>query len=870
MKKAPPAFALRFLRWFCREDFIDEIEGDLIEIFEDQSSHSPGSAQRSFIWQVLLHFRPDYIKSFKTRELINSAMFRHNLLISYRSMLRHKRSFFINLLGLSTGLACALLIFLWVQDEMKMDKFHENDQQLYQVFQKYPWPDGIKVQDWTPGPLAQAMKESLPEVAFAVSVKESPHWLDGILSYQDEYMRLTPKYVEKDYLKIFTFPLIAGDEGNLFENKFSVVISEEVASRLFNSPQEAIGKTIQWEKKVANIVDYSNNFTISGVLKSIPKHSTVQFDLLFSYDLFSSMEPNINLWANDQAATFVMLNSGANVEVLNQKITKLIEEKRGGDHPGFLLKQFSSNYLYDRYENGVQKGGRIEYVWLFAIIAILILMIAIINFMNLSTARASIRLKEIGVKKTMGASKWKIATRFITESMLLSFFAFLIATFLVSLILPQFNLLTGKDLSLYETPKVIWWFVGISFMTGLIASLYPAFYLAGIDAIRSLKGNLKANMREILVRKGLVVFQFAISVIFILSVLVIYSQIKYILSKDVGYDRTNLIVIKKEGALEGKLPYFLSEVRNLPGVFHATNSNTSIVDIENFTSGIDWDGRLEDELMRINVFNVNFDFLETFEIKLEEGRSFSQKYGGDTMTVILNKAAVERMGIEAPIGKMITFWRDNVQIIGVTEDFHYQSLYHEVKPCIFRLFRSGENFGDHIWVKIKEGQAQEAIAGIEELYADVNPGYPFSYTYLEDEYNTVYASESRVAMLAKYFTGLAIIISALGLLGLAGFSAERRTKEIGIRKVLGSSAWEIVSLLSKDFIKMVLLAIMIGLPVAYLILDNWLANFAYKIELSVWYFILAAFLTIFIAWSIVGIQSFKASRLDPVLSLKNE
>ena len=869
MPKHPPKYPLRFLRWFCREDFIEEIEGDLVELFEVQYEERPRRAKWIFLWRVITYFRPDFIKAFSENFFINTGMFKHNLIISYRSFLRNKSSFLINLLGLSSGLVCALLIFLWVQDEVRIDKFHEKDDQLYQIGQATNIFGDTRYVDWAPGPLAKALKAELPEVESAVSVKYHPDFLDGVLKYEDQTLKATPQYVNKEFFDIFTYPLLHGNKDQVLEDKHSVIISEDLAFKLFSTTRNAIGKTIEWEKKFGDFADYGGVFTISGVFENIPSHSTQKFDVIFNYAFFAEISPGVDSWDNDQATSFFIIKKGADISSLNKKITDLVNSKRDWERE-FVLQKYSSKYLYNDYEKGLEAGGRIEYVWLFSAIALLILLIASINFMNLSTARASVRVKEIGVKKTLGASRENLIAQFVNESLLLTIIALVVAVGFVIAFLPQFNQITGKELTFIDNLNLLPYFVGIALATGLVSSIYPALYLSGFNPIEVLKGKLNVSFGEVWARKGLVVFQFSISVVLIVSVLVVYLQMSFVQDKNLGYDRDNILSIKKEGALEGNLEAFLTELRTLPEVKSATNSGSNLVGSENFTGGFSWEGMTDEERMRINVFSTNYDFLKTYGINLKAGRDFSREYGTETSKVIINEVAAKRMGFDNPIGKIVTFWDKPVEIIGITDNFQYQSLYSEVQPCIFYLFEEGNNSGDRIWVKIKAGQEREAIASIGETYEEFNPGYPFEYGFVDDAYQALYESESRVAMLSKYFAGLAIIISCLGLFGLAAFTSERRMKEIGIRKILGSSVWGIIKLLSADFTKMVIAAIIIALPISYIIVQNWLSSFVYKIDMEWWFFAGTALMTLAIAWITIGFQTLKIARINPTACLRDE
>ncbi len=873
-KSSPPKYLLRFFRWFCHPDLHPFIEGDLLELNAERVKESGRrKANYKIADDVLLLFRLSIIRPFKQPQPINRiAMLQHNFIISFRNFKRHKVTFLINLLGLSTGLACALLIALWVQDELQMDKFHEKDEQLYQLMQLYPRGGKNELWDSSPAPLAQALEDEIPEVEVAISTL-SHNTLEGILLYEKKQgLKATPKYADDGFFEMFSYPLIHGNKGQVLADKYGAVVSKEIALKLFNSTEDAIGKTFEWQKKIGDIIDLSQSFTITGVFDKLSSQSSENFDLVFTYDFYDGLKDRPQDWNNDAASTYLILAKGSDINDLNTRITDLVASHRDWKYE-FLLKQYSSRYLHGKYENGVDAGGRIAYVWMFSAIAVLIMMIASINFMNLSTARASIRLKEIGIKKTLGSSRKNLAFQFVMESLLISLCSLLIAGILITAILPQFNQITGKQLGLDFSITTLGTVLGITLLTGIVSSTYPAFYLSSFNPVQVLKGRgalgkLNLSFGEIWVRKGLVVFQFTMSIVLIVAVFIIYRQMEFIHNKNLGYDREHILTIKNDGELDSHIESFLAEVRALPQVINATNSAGTLVSHYNSTSNLDWEGK--DKPFVIDVFITNYDFIETFGISLNEGRSFSRTFGSETSKVILNEAAVKGMGLEDPIGKTMTFWGEKVEIIGIVENFQYESLYNPVAPCIFRLFSGEENYGDVISVKMQAGQEKEAIANIAGIFDKFNPNVPFEYGFMDDEYQALYEAENRVAVLSKYFAGLAIIISCLGLFGLATFTAERRTKEIGIRKILGSSVWGIVRLLSTDFTKMVFFAIIIAVPISYVLAQNWLSDFAFRIDLAWWYFIGAGLIPLGIAWVTVGLQIVKAASVNPVQSLKEE
>ncbi len=787
-------------------------------------------------------------------------MLRHNLLIIYRNFKRNKSSFFINLIGLSTGLACTLLIYLWVNDELNFDKFHKKGNQLFQVILQFQNAGTIEA---TPGPLAETLAAEMPEVEYATPVFDPAVLGKPTLSVKDKNIKANFLYVGKDYFNIFSFNLIEGNANQVLADKNSIVISEELAMKLFNTTKNIIGKTLEVKHQF-----FEGTFQVSGIFKRVPSNSSLQFDFVLPYMVVNEKIPSFSDWKNNNPYTYVILNQSANIKQFNDKIAGLIKRKCGDSSRTLFLRPYADKYLYGSYKNGVQVGGRIEYVKLFSIIAIFILVIACINFMNLSTAKASRRIKEIGMKKALGAGRKSLIIQYMGESILMAFLSLIIAILLVELFLPQFNEITGKHLRLNFEISVLLSVLCITLFTGLVSGSYPALYLSGFNPVTVLKGKLNTSIGELWARKGLVIFQFIISVILIVSALVVYKQIEFIQTKKLGYDKDNIIYFDKEGRVAENLDAFLSEVKNIPGIVNASSSAYTIIGSHGKTPDVSWEGKKPNNKISFGMHHINYDFIDMHDIEMKEGRTYAKDFGSDNSKIIFNEAAIKIMGFKDPIGKVINLWGENRQIIGVTKDFYYESLHESVKPLLFILAPPFQNL--KIMVKIKAGTEKETIDKLRKFHEKYNPGYVLEYKFLDEDYQALYESEDRVAVLSRYFAGIAILISCLGLFGLAAFTAQKRQKEIGIRKVLGSSALRIVYLLSSDFTKIVLASMLISLPVSYFITKHWLDGFAYRIDLKLWYFIGAALITLFIAWVTVGIQAVKAAMANPVESLRYE
>jgi ABC-type antimicrobial peptide transport system permease subunit len=791
-------------------------------------------------------------------------MFKHNLLIIYRNFKRFKSTFFINLLGLSTGMACALLIYLWVNDELSMDKFHEQDEQLYQVYMHHEENGEIRSAPHVPALLADALEEEIPEVLTAVEDTDTDEFGEGFsLSVGEDKMKARGKFSGEEYFQLFSFPFLKGNPETALSDKSGIVLTESLAKRLFGTT-DVIGESLEWQ-----ILKFKGQVKVSGIIHDLPENSTESFEFVLPFAVFIDdlMGKERNHWGNYIALTHVQLVKGADVEVVNNKVGSIIKEKVPNTNVEPFFKQYSTKYLHGDFENGKEAGGRITYVRLFAIIAIFVLAIACINFMNLSTARASRRLKEIGVKKTMGASRKHLIFQHLGESVTMTVISLGVAYLLVFLLLPQFNAITGKELSLELSTNLLLATTIITLFTGLIAGSYPALYLSGFKPVSILKGKLTTSTGELWTRKGLVVFQFVISIILLVSVWVVYKQIEYVQDKNLGYDRHHVIKFPIEGAVADRLEPFINQLTEVPGVENASATTHSIVKSGASTTGVTWQGKNPDSNILFEQARAYYGLIETLGIEMKEGRSFSEKFGAEEEKIIFNEAAINVMGLEDPIGKTVTMWGKEKQIIGVVKDFHFSSLHEEVSPMLFHFDKS---FMLSVFVKMQAGRPDETIQGIQSLFKDFNPGFTLNYEFLDTNYQAQYEAEQRVSLLSRYFAGIAIIISCLGLFGLAAFTAERRQKEIGIRKILGAGGLQIVKLLSADFTKMVLLAIVIALPISFWAAQSWLQGFAYSIKPEWYYFAGAGAAALCIAWITISFQTIKSLRINPAESLKDE
>lgn len=783
-------------------------------------------------------------------------MLKHNLLILYRNLKRDISTFSINLFGLTAGLTCALLIFLWVNDEVAKNKFHSNDARLFQVMEHQHYSDQILTTESTPGPLAEDLQREFPEVEMAVTTM----WMNNYdLTVGDKTIKGRGFPVGRDYFQMFSYPIIRGTAATLLADESSIVISEELAKSFFINPDEAIGKQI--------ILDHDIGYLVSGVFEKVPS-SSYQFDFVTSFGAVQKRQEWLKTYDSNGPPTYVLLREGSDGTQVSEKIKNFVKTKKADSKVELFLRKYSDQYLHDKWENGKLVGGRIEYVRLFSLVAVAILLIACINFMNLATAQAARRVKEVGVKKSVGAERNSLIAQFLTESLVVALLAFLISLVAVWLFLPIFNSITEKEMVLpVAHPVILFGLLGISIFTGLIAGSYPALFLSGFKPVEILKNQQLGSFKEVLIRKGLVVFQFAIAVVLIVSILVINNQIRYVQSRSLGYDRENLVRIPFSNKLWQLQETFINELKKLPGVVNASSIGHSVAGRNNNTSSVEWPGKHPDDRILFETMYGNFETVDVLGFSILEGRNFSREYASDSAAIIFNEAAIEMMGLTNPIGQEVKANGYTHHIVGVVKNFNFQSLHSPVEPAYIILSpRSTWN----VLVRLAPGNLPATLQEIEAVYKRILPAYTFNYVFQDDAYARMYSAEQRVATLAGYFALFAVIISCLGLYGLATHTAERRLKEMGIRKALGLSAQGILLMLSRDFTKQVLMGIAIGLPVSYWWLNQWLQRFEFHVELAWWYFVVAAAIALCIAWVTVASKAWQAAQVNPVDCLRME
>ena len=781
--------------------------------------------------------------------------------IAYRNIIRGKWFSLINIAGLAIGMASAMLILLWVQNELSFDRFYENTDLLYQSWNRDKGNNGIDCWNVTPKPLGPALKQEFPEVEKATRV----NWDETrLFTVGEKKINAKGTMVDPDFLTMFRFPFIQGDMNSALNDPEDIVITKKLSKKLFGD-ENAMGKVVRFDNRF--------NFKVSGVMKDLPNNTDFDFEYLLPWSAMKLVNEDDSSWSNNSTRNYVLLRPNASLASVNKKIRNVIKD-HGEKY--WTLESFlypvGQLRLYSNFENGVPSGGKIESVWVFTLIAMLILLIACINFMNMSTARSEKRAKEVGIRKVVGAQKKSLIAQFIGESILLSSISGVIALLLVQLALPAFNLLTKKELTI-EYDNFYFWlsFIGFVLFTGTIAGSYPAFFLSSFRPVTVLKGTFRRMNALVTPRKVLVVLQFTFAIILIICTIIIEQQVKYGQDRQTGYNKNNIINTYTSGDINKNYELIKNDLIDSRAALSVCKTSAPLT--EGWSSGGgQWSGQDPNDRTEFNFFNTDGNLVKTAGLQLVEGRDIDPKnYPTDSTAVLLNETAVKVMGFKNPIGQLIDRgqWDTVWHVIGVVKDFILQSPYEKIKPMVIQGPHASWLNLIHIKLNGTRSTAKN-IATVEKIFKQYNPEYPFEYRFVDEEYGKKFADEQATGTLTAFFAGLTIFISCLGLFGLAAYMAENRKKEIGVRKVLGASVVNIAALLSKDFIMLVVIAIVIASPIAWWAMNKWLGNYTYHIPISFWIFLAAGGISVFIALMTVSFQSIKAALANPVKSLRTE
>lgn len=791
-------------------------------------------------------------------------MIKNFIKIAFRSLFKHKSSTFINIAGLAIGLAATIMILMWIQHELSFDKFYTDYELLYRVEQDQSYGEGNPYHvTVTPVPSGPVWKEEIAEITDATRAMYLPRLLfeRGDLKMYESNFRA----VDSTFFRIFDFKFIYGEPITALNEPHSIVLSESTAKKYFGD-ENPIGQRLTVEREM--------EFLVTGVIEDLPDNTIHNFDGLIPFEfLYEVGVASDNTWSSNSILTFVKLVNNADLDLVGKKLTDVIMEHRTRSSAVFMVNPVSRIRLhgYFGYEKPV---GAVVYIYIFGAISLFVLLIACINFINLSTARSANRSKEIGIKKVAGAQKGAIRIQFLIESVFQVFIALILALILVGLLIGVFNTTAGKSFSLSDIFRIeyVIGYLLLALFTGLLAGLYPSFYLASFKPLDVLKGERSGGSKSGRLRKILVVVQFVMSIFLATCGIVIYSQVKYMRSIDMGYDTDNTIMINMMDNVKQSYATLKGELERHPLIEGVSATSQRPYNIGSNSGGAEWEGKDPEQMVLIGINGVDFGYLSTMNIGLKYGRAFSEDYAGDlvndsTGSFLINEEVAKLMGKENPVGMRMDFGVEGT-IVGVMNNFYFKPASEVIEPMVFYCSQLEDlNF---IVIKLKEGAREDALAAIDEIWTRVIPAYPLDYSFISDEIENLYRAETRMGDLFKYFTILAIILAAMGLYGLSSFIAEQKSREIGIRKVMGASVSSVVSRLTAEFITLVGIALLFGLPLAYLYINSWLRDFPYRSGVGIGIFAIVALASLLVAAIAVSFQSFKAGRSNPAETLRIE
>ena len=858
MRNDPPKFSQWILGQFLNKTYQHPALGDLEEEFECLT-HDLGvkKARRWYRHQVLKSIP----RFFHHHIYWSASMLKNYLTVAFRNIKRHKVYSIINISGLTAGMVCCIFIVLWVQDELQFDRFHIHKHRIYRVISEVRNPGKVVHEAGTHAPLGPALKEEFPEIVdytrFFLVDRQIIQYEDNVFK-EDRFV-----FADPSILDIFSFNLVMGDPETALSEPPSVILTEQMSRKYFGEASP-MGKVLQ--------VENWGDLTVTGVI-TMPPNSHLQCDFLVPFECLGQSGFPLTGWSWSGFYTYVLLEEGADHQMVTDKISDVVMRHNENVDLRIFLQPLTRVHLHSwdlAFDNMNFSMGDIKTVQIFIPMALFILLIATINFMNLTTARTAIRAREVGMRKVIGAKRTNITRQFLGESVFMAFLAILLAVVLVLALMEPFNTLTGKALSVGSLANVnsILALFCITLVTGLLSGCYPALFLSAFQPVLILRGKMGSGRGGSLLRRILVVFQFTIAIGLIIGSIVGSNQLRFMKNLDLGYDKEFLISIQGPRTFSRRYESFKTSLLQNPNVLSVTTSMPSPISIGNWAvEDIEWEGKQPDQKVSVDPVYVGYDFFKTFRMEIIQGRAFSKDYSTDeAQAFLINEEAAKLMGLESPVGKKIVLEDNPGTIIGVVKDFHHRSLHNKIDPIVFRFGRAFEM----VFIKLYSGNVDRTLKFIENIWNELEPHHPFAYHFLSDSLDHMYKAETRLGRLFRYFTFLAIIISCLGLLGLSSFMAERRTKEIGIRKVLGASVSGLVKLLSKEFLVLVCLANIIAWPVAFFVMNQWLQQFAYRVGWGMNVFLLSGLLTLVIALFTVSYQAVKSATANPVESLRNE
>jgi ABC-type antimicrobial peptide transport system permease subunit len=789
-------------------------------------------------------------------------MIKKNFLIALRSLINNRKYALINIFGLTVGLTCFVLITIWVQDELSFDNFHENADNVYIVFRK----ENEKRAAATSKLLAPAIKEEIPEILEATCFMPLPESFNPLFQYEEKSFVEPIALADKKFFKVFTFPLLKGDPSSVFAEPNSVLITERISQKYFGDG-EAMGESLS-----IAILGQKKLLTVSGVMENIPHNSHIQSELILPIEFMNNFGVEWDVWYNYSAHTYIRTQNNISTAQLEEKILACKQGHFPEENISYSVLPITKIHLNTSNVEYFTSTGDIKYVYIFSAIAVIILLIACMNYMNLSNALSLKRSKEIGIKKTLGSKRGQVIQQYFVETFILVIIALVFTIILVQICLPVLNNLSAKSLTVpYTSSQFIFTILGIVLATSLISGIYPAIFVSGFQPIKVLKGKFVSSPRSTNIRKGLVVFQFVLSILIIIGAIAISNQLKFIQSTNLGYDKEHVICAQIKGDISNKYEAFKNEILLSGNVLNVSRSGNMEINSMGNTEGINWPGK--QEKFSAWVLNVDDEFAKTYGIQMKEGRFYSRDFATDlTNGFVINETAANEMGFKNPIGHELTMWGRKGTIIGVTNDFHFSSLHNKIEPLIF-FIPEPENVNSRctaLSLRIKPNSIPQSLDYIEKTWKSYFPNENFDYYFIDDKLKANYRAEARMGTLFKYFSLLVIFIACLGLYGLTAFTIEQKIKEIGIYKVMGATIPDVMMIFSKGYVFWILTANIIATPIAYYAMNKWLENFAYKTSLSWWIFVLAGVLALGIALLTVSWQSWRAATRNPVESLRYE
>ncbi len=858
----PPKYARLFLQWFLKDQLAEEVMGDLEEQFKSkQQKGNSLNSKINYWWQVLSYIRPFAIKNIRSNS-IYFTMYRHHFKIAWRTILKDKTSFLINTIGLALSMFCAMLIILWVNDELNYDAFYPESEQIYRIYQEAVYDNGdVFRATATPAPLAEHIHENIAGVSNYTRFRPSSD--KSLITKGDHKFYEDVTYVDSTFFDIFQLPFLMGNPKKSLDDPNSIVITEKMAIQYFGEQwmsQNVLGTTL--------ILNEKEEAKISGVINDLPSNTHFKFNVLLPFSKLRQYGWNMD-WGNNYYYAYFKLKAGYAPDSIASQITQLGKDR--GDLPGELnLQQIKDTHLQSNFDIDVYGSSEplMHYVNIFIAVAIAIIIIACINFMNLSTARSEKRAKEIGLRKAVGSRRSQIIEQLLSEAVLVTMLALIIALAATFLILPYFNTVADKSvtLDLQKGPILLGFFIG-AIVIGLLAGSYPAFYLSAFRPAQVLKGNTKIKGGKAGFRRILVTVQFTVSITLLIGAVIVYSQFRYFLEKDLGYDQEHLIYMPIHGNIWKNYDGFKNSLLQQSSITSVTVSSDVPTYTVHATTGFDWEGKSEEDHVLMHHFSVGFDYIETLGLEIIEGRGFSRNYPSDSSNYVLNEEALRMTGLENPIGQSFSMWGREGKIVGIIKDFNFKSFHQKVEPLVLRVNPPWNNY---LFVKIAPGDIEKSLQLVREKWQAFNPGFPIEYYFLDDQYANLYKSEQKMAKVFEYFTSFTLFIACLGLIGLINFMLEKRRKEISIRKVFGATVTKILMILAKEYLMLVLLAFVIAIPVSGYFMFNWLENYAYQIDIQWWMFAIPGLLVLAITLILVSGQTTNAARQNPIKNLRHE